>query len=778
MNKRVLICFLLLAPIVLKAQVLKNIQGAFNAYHQNAFQEKIFVHTDKEQYLTGELLWFKMYTVDAFTNLPTDLSKVAYVEILDQTNQPIVQTKISLKNGSGNGSLYLPLTALNGAYKFRAYTAWMQNFGPDHFFEKQITLVNPRNAPEKTKKAANTADLQFFAEGGDMVEGISSNIGFKAIAPDGKGITVKGVVINQKNDTVARFQSLKFGIGQFKFTPLSNQTYKVIATTDTKEIIIKDLPAAKKLGYTLFLEEQQNGLLNLAVGTNLPVGNVYVVVHQGNKIAVAEAASVTNGKAAFQIDQSKLTDGVSHFSLFNETGQAVAERLYFKRPIKSLKITANTNAQTYKTREKVTVTINSSTETYEPLAADLSIAVKKVDSLQGMDQTDIVSYFWLSAELKGTIESPSYYFRNPSTETDKALDNLLLTQGWRRMRWDDVLSKKQTFTFLPEFNGHLVTGKVNTPNTDLYLTISNTIQQFYNTTSDSSGRFVFNTNDFYGQNEIIVQTNTKIDTTSLITVQSPFSEKYTSFAYPDFELKPSQLNALQNQSLSVQVQNIYLAEQLKKVSIPDIDTLNFYGKPFKSYKLDDYVRFPLMEEVLREYVRETFVTKEGKDFVISVLGGAVLNNPGPLILVDGAPYFNTNRLMEVNPRKIKNLDVVRDYYIYNSVLFNGILNFTSYSPNVAASEINPNAVVLDYEGMQLQREFYMPNYDSADNKESRLPDFRSLLFWSPSTLIDSKDGGKLSFFTSDVSGTYIGIINGLSKTGVPGNGTFTFEVRP
>lgn len=761
-TKLIFVCFLLVAPMVLSAQ--------------SVFQEKIFVHTDKEHYLTGELLWFKIYNVDASTNLPADLSKVAYVEVLDYTNQPIVQAKISLKNGKGSGSVYIPLTAVNGNYKLRAYTNWMQNFGTSHFFEKQITIINPLNNPEKIAKATGNQDVQFFAEGGDLVEGVANNVGFKAVNASGKGIAIKGVIINQKNDTVARFQTLKYGIGQFRFTPLANHTYKAIASTVRKEIMIKELPNAKKQGYALFLEEKENGVLSLTVSSNFNTQNITLSVHQGNQNSFVEKATLTNGSAIFQIDKMKLAEGLSHFTLFNENGQAVAERLYFKRPTKNLKLFANSDQLTYKSREKVNVMISANDEKDQSIEADVSIAIRRIDSLQGMDQSDIVSYFWLSSELKGDIESPSYYFRSQNKESDKALDNLLLTQGWRR-----ILSTKPTFKFLPEFNGHLVTGIIksasSSKDTPVYLTISNTTQQFYNTTSDSTGRFIFNTKDFYGPNEIIVQTNVNVDTTSIISIQSPFSDKYTAFAYPPLDLSPNLLTVLQKHSFGMQVQNVYVGDQLKKFNRPNIDTVKFYGKPAASYNLDDYTRFDLMEDVLREYVKETFVTKNLKHFVINVLGKTTLLEGEPLVLVDGAPYFNTDRVMEVNPKKIKKLEVVRDHYYYGAGLFNGIINFTSYKPNIAALEINPNAVVIDYEGMQLQREFYSPSYETTEKKNNRLPDFRDLLFWSPSTLINEKGGAKLDFYTADQPGTYVGVINGLSKTGIPGNGTFTFEVK-
>ena len=67
-------------------------------------------------------MWFKIYDVDATTHKPLDISKVAYAEILDHEDKPVLQAKIVLKNGSGSGSFSLPFTINSGSYKFRAYT--------------------------------------------------------------------------------------------------------------------------------------------------------------------------------------------------------------------------------------------------------------------------------------------------------------------------------------------------------------------------------------------------------------------------------------------------------------------------------------------------------------------------------------------------------------------------------------------------------------------------------------------------------------------------------
>src|SRR5579859_3684951 len=121
------------------AQLLNDVQGSFKKYSQDALQEKVFVHSDKAAYLTGEILWFKVFVVDGNYHKPFSLSKVAYVEVLDDALNPVMQAKVELKNGAGSGSLYVPVTLNNGNYHLRAYTNWMKNFSPDFYFDKKIT---------------------------------------------------------------------------------------------------------------------------------------------------------------------------------------------------------------------------------------------------------------------------------------------------------------------------------------------------------------------------------------------------------------------------------------------------------------------------------------------------------------------------------------------------------------------------------------------------------------------------------------------------------------
>src|SRR5882757_8132005 len=175
-------------------------------YGSGRLQEKLYAHTDKEFYLAGEICWFKLYVVDAGSHQPLDLSKVAYLEWLDKNNRPVLQTKIGLSKGHGDGSLFLPLTLRSGNYKLRAYTNWMKNYGEDWFFEKTITIVNARRSAETP--AAETPlkyNVAFFPEGGNLVENISSKVAFRISDQYGRGIECTGIVTEDDQDTIVRF---------------------------------------------------------------------------------------------------------------------------------------------------------------------------------------------------------------------------------------------------------------------------------------------------------------------------------------------------------------------------------------------------------------------------------------------------------------------------------------------------------------------------------------------------------------------------------------------
>jgi hypothetical protein len=773
----------LLAPALLltflssNAQVIQEVQNSFNLYKQSALQEKVFVHTDKTAYLPGEIVWFKVFCVDGNDHKPLNLSKVVYVEILDNNQSPVTQAKIAMKNGIGDGSLYIPVSVNNGNYKFRAYTSWMKNFSPDYYFEKMITLVNPLRSPDSSpaKETAAAYDIQFFPEGGNLVSGLASKVGFKAIDKSGKGVAARGAIIDQHNDTVARFQSLNFGMGNFSFTPAAGNTYKAIVKLNGTTLT-KELPEITPQGYVMKLTDKGAAL---DVQVNGPDGNIFLFAHTRQTVRAAEGLSVSSGVAHFTVNKNALGDGISSITIFNNSKQPVCERLYFKRPTQKLSIAANSDKPQYALRKKVNISLAAKDQANKPVLANMSMAVYRVDSLQDVDHNNIFDYLWLGSDLKGTIESPDYYFANAGT--DEALDNLMLTQGWRRFQWNQVLENKTpSFNFLPEYKGHIVTAKLvntltNTPADGIFafMGVPGKRVQVYTSQSDSTGHVLFNTKDFYGPGELVAQTNETIDSTYRIDVASPFSEQYSKTALPKFEVINGMQNALQVHSQGIQVLNIYSANNIKKTFDPGVDSTAFFGKPYKTYKLDDFTRFTTMEEDLREYVSEDNIVKSKGKFHIKVLNDRGFLDNDPLVILDGVPVFDVNKIFSVDPLKVRKLDVIRERFFYGASEEEGVFSFTTYKGDLGGVELDPKAVVIDYEGLQLRRQFYSPVYESETQSASRIPDFRNLLYWGPN--VNNQD--MVSFYTSDQAGKYVGVVQGLTANGDAASQYFTFEVK-
>src|SRR5450759_850515 len=119
------------------------ISQKFQSYCKSVPREEIFVHTDSEEYISGEDLWFNIYLIDRQSFKPSSNSKIVYFEILNPENRPVLQKRIMLDKGFGPGQVVLPDTLSSGTYTIRAYTNWMKNFLPYDCFLKDIKVYNP-----------------------------------------------------------------------------------------------------------------------------------------------------------------------------------------------------------------------------------------------------------------------------------------------------------------------------------------------------------------------------------------------------------------------------------------------------------------------------------------------------------------------------------------------------------------------------------------------------------------------------------------------------------
>jgi hypothetical protein len=762
----------------------------FGLYRNEHLQEKLFVHLDRTTHLCGETIWFKVYSVNGTTHQLLNFSKVAYVEILSADNESVVQGKVPLANGTGEGSFFLPATLNTGNYILRAYTQWMKNYDPDFFFHQPVTIINPFRGNEPVPaKPGITYDAQFLPEGGNLVEGINSKVGFRVTNTAGKGIDFTGVVITARGDTVTRFAPSQSGIGSFTINPASAETYKAVIRDREGNVSMFPFPKVLAEGYTLRVERKTDEI-QLRVRARLSaqvMPTVYLLIHTRNQLIETVTGTLRNGELNFSLPINRFGDGISHITLFDNYLDPVCERLIFKSPVKKLIITPQTNKSFYGNREAVSMTLDVRNETSLQEGAELSVAVYKLDSLSSFPQHTISSYLLLSSDLHGRVESPEAYFQSNNQEAnEEALDQLMLTHGWRRFRWDNLLKGSPgPPAFLPEIQGLTLNGKLLTesgkaaPGIQAFASFPSRNNLFFTTLTRRNGDFHFILKNVYGNRKIILQTNFAKDSLNVFAfkTENPFVKRYATIPLPVLTLDPSVEHTLIDKSTSLQVQDIFKKESSPVTMFP-YDSSAFYGKADETYYLDDYTRFTVMEEVLREYVPGVLVRKRKGQFYLSVrdiVNHATLKEEEPLMLLDGVPFFDTDKLMTFDPLKVKKLEVMTKIFLQGQSGFAGIASFSTYTGDLAGFELHPGSVVQDFEGLQLYREFYQPRYENDEARRSREPDQRSLLLWAPRVTV-TNGRAELHFYTSDQSGYFQAEVQGLGTSGRMGSGTCSFRV--
>ncbi|MDQ4139308.1 MAG: hypothetical protein M3142_02170, partial [Bacteroidota bacterium] len=301
--------------------------------------------------------------------------------------------------------------------------------------------------------------------------------------------------------------------------------------------------------------------------------------------------------------------------------------------------------------------------------------------------------------------------------------------------------------------------------------------RLYNTISKKNGNLQFEMKDFYGPCEVVVQTNTRQDSLYQFEIYNPFSLKYSASQLPPFTISEKFKSDIVQRHVQMQVQNNFYKKHT--FTPPAIDSLPFYGQADEKYHLDDYTRFKVMEEVLREYVPgvQVRIRKDGFHFMVYDRVNKTIFQENPMVLLDGVPVFNINKIMAIDPLKIQKLEVITSRYFQGPSTYFGLVSFSTYKGDLEGYTIDPHTFVQEYEGLQLQREFYSPHYETVEEKQSRLPDLRNLLYWNPQISLSQAGNQKLEFYTGDKAGKYLVVIQGLSKYGLAGSTGYIFEVK-
>jgi hypothetical protein len=249
-------------------------------------------------------------------------------------------------------------------------------------------------------------------------------------------------------------------------------------------------------------------------------------------------------------------------------------------------------------------------------------------------------------------------------------------------------------------------------------------------------------------------------------------------SFPCISLRSEMKHDIEERLLNVNVMRQFGLKQISADANLTLDTTDFYGKPDVRYILDNYVRFPDMREILFEFVPEVRLRKANDDSTILV---EVLNDPykkyfseSAFVLLDGIPIQNINELLEFNPLKLKSIDVVSRLYYLSDLHLSGIVNYKSYTKDIAGFTLTPAEVIYPFKGTQ---GFPIPIFKNHKALEkSGLPDMRNLLYRQLGSSQSGKGVATINFYASDSKGNFKFRVQGRDESGNMVIGTTTFSV--
>lgn len=658
--------------------------------------------------------------------------------------------------------------------------------------KKKITKSIP------IKSTSNLIDVQFFPEGGTLVEGLPSKIGVKAINADGLGEDISGAVIDNEGTEILKFETTHLGMGSLFLNPIAGKTYKVKVKFANGSEKTLALPKIEKSGYTLSINNSDSAKVGIKVMLSadlLNTGMLNLLAHHNGGVYFVSKIPTTKQLASVSVAKKNMLSGIIQFTLFNPANIPVNERIIFvDNSSDKIDLTHQNLKPSYNKREKVDLTFNAS-NTAAPVQGSFSVAVTNTNSIPPdvENESNILTRLLLTSDLTGYVEKPNYYFLNNNTKTLADLDHLLLTQGWRKINWQQVASEQQLpLSFGPEktmkISGKITKGGKPVAGGKVSLFSSSGGLFAVDTLSNEKGEFNFDQIIFTDSAKFVVQARTdknnknvqidldvvpnQIVTTNKNTGDIEINVNETVMGYlkeSDLYFNEQHKKGLLNKTITLKEVNVVG----KKIQAPNSSNLNGPGNADAIITAKDLQNNISLSQYLMGRIAGV-TTRNGKAFA--------RGSASPMaIIVDGINFGGDFGLENIVVQDIETVEVLKSISytsIYGMNGGSGVLVITTKrgggSDSDSYNRYAPGIVTYNPKGYYHAREFYSPKYNVTNDGP---PDLRSTVYWNPHVVSDPTGKANFDFFTTDVQGTYRIVIEGIDGLGNLARKVYTYEVK-
>ena len=619
----------------------------------------------------------------------------------------------------------------------------------------------------------NDFDVKFFPEGGALINIPHQNVAFKAQGADGFSKEIEGFLFNSKGDTLTNFRSEHNGMGIFTMNPVNNETYYV--TVRTNDSITKrfDLPAIEPKGISIAMSHYKQEIryeIQKTEATEWPQ-KLFLLAHTRGKLAILQPI---NPKRTFgKMNDSLFTEGITHFMLIDEQGNALSERLIFVPDHKPNQWQITADQPTYGKREKVSLQIAAKDNEGNPVEGTFSVSITDRKSIQPDSLADnILSNLLLTSDLKGYVEDPAFYFLNQDARTLRSIDYLMMTHGWRRHKMENVLrTPSLNFTNYIE-KGQTISGRImgffgaNVKKGPICV-LAPKYNIIATTETDEKGQFIVNTS-FRDSTTFLVQARTKKGFAGVDILMDPPQYPVATHKAPYFN---GATTFMEDYLMNTRDQ-YYMEGGMRVYNLKEVTVTAKRERPSsKSIYTGGINTYTVEEDRLQGYGQTAFDAASRLPSVTLTNGSEIhiRNNSEPaIIVIDDIVYEDASDILkDIQVSDMSSISLLRgaDAVILGPRASGGAVVITLKDPRNLPARPAQGIITYTPLGYSESVEFYHPTYDTPEKKNAQRSDFRSTVYWNPELRLDAEGKATIEYYTPDSTAPEDIIIEGVDKNG-------------
>jgi hypothetical protein len=779
--------------------------------------EKIYLHTDREFYFTGETIWFKSYLTDSRSGKLIPGAENIYINLVHESGDIVAESILLSLNGQAHSSISIPDTLKEGGYILQAFTDYLLNFGESSFFQKLLKIERPAGslrAIDRIERSTNShemaADASFLPEGGLLLENTSNLVAFKIIDKNGYGIDASGTVSDEAGETVTAFNTNYRGMGIFFLTPEPGKSYQAtINGFPSFRFNFDSLVSAEGIKIQLVNHTSNELIVNIKGNSRKFNGETYYIANMfRGEILFYRPVKIESENQVLKFDSKMLKGGINRLVLLDKNLKPVSERLLFSKNFTLNELEVTTDSVSYTRISEVKLNISEKNPSATPKERHLSLAVVHENAFpeSGVSQ-NILSSLLIDSELNGFTGPSADYFSDAGLPSEAKLRLLMLTNGWISYFWNNVPPMNQPLEFkqtagidLKGVATDIITGQPIEEG-EISLVIEKDAEMaFLTDTTAKAGEFTFPGLIFNDTAKVLVQAKNEKGRQNTEIKLAPVSKKITpqssdlmqAAGFPDVSADMHRIKYT-----AVQERNRFYAKQRAKAE--RLQTSEQVRSPeendghFRIYENADHVVQVPQNEASSSNILDFLSGKvPGLDInseQVSIRGTSNFDgNSTPLFLVDGVPLLTGNNTIRTGPGS--NEEEEPDQYVIETVKSIPLgdidkVEILKSSQNLATfGTEGSNGVIAIYTrrgnkdiparavkgviekniaGYAAAKNFFVPKY-SPENKNREIPDYRTTLFWEPEIPLKN-NSAKYVFSTSEQPGTYKIFVEGINEEG-------------